>query len=229
MLLPRYYFADEFTDFDAEIEDCAGERVSFEAGEYLCPPGQALYNCYYITEGIARFSVLTDNAKDRTVAFWGVGSIFPIIATVQDFTLEPFLMLSAVTRVTALALTPDDIGHLCAIDSAFSVAVIDHYGRYTNLMLVRDVLLSDNTSMEKVCNFLYLFWENNPSRSMDLPLSQDDIASITGLTRVQVTHVCADLREEGTISTARRKITILDVGKLKQHCLALTDPSKLTE
>jgi len=220
MLLPRFRFSGEFTEFEDAIR-AFGVRTTFDAGDYLCPPGEALDRCYYLLGGTARMSVLTDNDKDLVIGLWSAGSLFPLVATEQEFTLEPFVTLKALTAVETLVLTADDIRSLCRTNPDFAIATIDHYCRYTNLMLVRDILLTVNSSLEKVCNFLYLYWYNDPDRSDILPLTQDEIAGITGLTRVQVTRVITELRDEGVVATARGKVSLLDVNALKSHCLSL--------
>ncbi len=52
-------------------------------------------------------------------------------------------------------------------------------------------------------------------RSVDVRLSQEELASATGLSRSAVAAELADLRKRGLVATARRRVVILDVDGLR--------------
>ena len=228
MLLPRYYFSDEFSQFESRLLECGGIRESFPKGEYLCGPGNMLRDGYVILDGIARLSVMTDVGKNLTIGFWGKGSYFPIIVSEQQFTLEPYFNFVAMTDLETIAIAPEGVCMACERYPDFSIAVINHYCKFANLLLVRNILSAESTSMSKVCNFLYLYWYNSEEHNPVIALSHDEIASITGLTRVQVTRVLSFLRDEKTIETSRGKVRILDIEGLQRHCLDLVNVDSST-
>jgi DNA-binding transcriptional regulator LsrR (DeoR family) len=51
--------------------------------------------------------------------------------------------------------------------------------------------------------------------TLQLPLTQTDIADTLGLTAVRVNRVLQDLRREGLITLAHRRLTIHHVGRLQ--------------
>ena len=51
---------------------------------------------------------------------------------------------------------------------------------------------------------------------IDLHLTQDDLASLSGTTRETVNRVLAHLREQGVIRVERARISILDLAQLEQ-------------
>jgi len=52
----------------------------------------------------------------------------------------------------------------------------------------------------------------------DLPLTQTELADILGMTSVHVNRVLRDLREAGLVVFKHRRLTILDVERLKAYC-----------
>jgi CRP/FNR family transcriptional regulator, cyclic AMP receptor protein len=50
---------------------------------------------------------------------------------------------------------------------------------------------------------------------IDLPLSQDEIADWTGLSRPAVARALADFRRDGLVTTGRRSVTLADPGRLE--------------
>lgn len=124
MLLPRYLFNNEFTRHEKAFRECGGEERLFSAGEFMCHPSKMLYDSYYIISGISKLSLLTDNAKELVIAFYGEGSIFPLITSQQEFTLEPHILLTATTKTKALAIPPQGMRMMTEKYPDFSVAEI---------------------------------------------------------------------------------------------------------
>lgn len=51
-----------------------------------------------------------------------------------------------------------------------------------------------------------------------LLLSQEELAELVGMSRVNLTRHIGRLREEGVIDTARKQIRILDLETLMRYC-----------
>ena len=81
-----------------------------------------------------------------------------------------------------------------------------------------------NDSYQKVCNFLCLFQYYQPEKTKAVPSTQEELASITGLTRVQIARVTARPRDSGIIDSSRRKIHIIDIDTPRKSCLSLIQP-----
>ena len=53
---------------------------------------------------------------------------------------------------------------------------------------------------------------------MTIEMTQEEIADILGMSRVQITRELADLRSRGILSTARGKLIITDLPALASLC-----------
>ena len=71
----------------------------------------------------------------------------------------------------------------------------------------------------KLCNLLYLLTMNQPSNSgLVIEMTQEDIADILGMSRVQITRELTDLRNRKVISTNRGRLIITDLPALVSMC-----------
>ena len=126
MILPRYYFSDEFTKFEPQLMEL-GQIIEFQEGEYLSAPDELMSMCYYIKKGIARFSILNDEGDENIIMFFGPGSINPCVCGEYEFTLERYIIVKAITKVTAIAFPPAVAIQMLNAYGKFGVTAIHHY------------------------------------------------------------------------------------------------------
>lgn len=223
MQLPRYFFENEFTVFEQDIIDQGAIQVNFMPGEYLSAPLELMEKCYYIKSGLAKLCILNDVGNVNSIMLFGPGEINPCVCGTYAFTLERYITVQAMTHVITFALSSEKVNYLMTKDYRFSAAVVEHYCRIANLMMVKDMLSNGVDSQSRVCNFLYLFSLNNPSPGKYIKLTQDDIASFVGLSRIQVARILGRLRAEEIIETRREMLRIIDLLKLKSKCSSIIE------
>lgn len=73
-----------------------------------------------------------------------------------------------------------------------------------------------------MCNFLYLWNLNRGGSDPRSFLSQEEVAAIVGLSRVQVARVFGRLRQEGLLTTGRHWFRVMDMDRLRRECAELT-------
>jgi CRP-like cAMP-binding protein len=56
-------------------------------------------------------------------------------------------------------------------------------------------------------------------QTIDFPLTQNDLAEATGVTPVHLNRTLQELRRQGLIELRAKRLTILDLGRLKQMSL----------
>lgn len=72
---------------------------------------------------------------------------------------------------------------------------------------------------EKLCNLLYLFSKDSPDGNPNhIDLTQDNIADILTINRVNAAKCISRLRDEGIIVSHRKWIEITDPEALERYC-----------
>lgn len=215
MLYPKYYFSDEFADFEAVFKKHGAKPLSFKKGDRLKGPAQYLDSCYYVRNGYCSVTIWHDSGNERLVGFWGPGSIYPLITSENHYFLETALDVKAIVDMEVLSLDVACVKASIEDDPRIAFAAIDHYGAYTNLLKFEAAAQSYEDALMRVCNILYIRYDSFLEDSVRL--TQQDIASMAGLRRESVVKVLRHLRNEGIVST-HGGLAIQDPDRLLSLC-----------
>jgi CRP-like cAMP-binding protein len=206
--------ADEATDLRA----CAITR-RFRRGATLMSQGEAPGRVLAIESGRAKVTAITEEGREFVLAFEGPGDLLgelsalggsPRVATVRA--LEP---------VSALAISSGDFE-----------AFLDSHPRVA-LVILRVVIArlreADRQQVEfaayqtvtrvarRLIELATRYGEQADGKiTIELPISQEELAGWAGASREAITKALHDLRDAGLIETRRRHITLLDPEQLGQ-------------
>ena len=101
MLIPRYYFADDFRKFyDYFLSQPHTERL-FHKGDYLWKPGQPYDRVQYYVSGAAINFSDHESGRRKIISFHGAGTVFPGYHT-TDFKIELSLTTMALSEMKIL-------------------------------------------------------------------------------------------------------------------------------
>ena len=218
MLMPRYYFAGDFSSFyDYFLSQPHSER-QFRKGEYLWKPGQPYDRIHYFLSGAAVNFAGHESGRRRIISFHGPGTLFPGYHT-TDFKIELSLATEALSEVKVLEFTVPQFQRMFRLNPALADRVVNWYAMYVNRFLFETVHQEFNSSQVKLCNLLYLLTAHQPANSGPvIEMTQEDIADILGMSRVQVTRELTALRRRGILSTTRGRLTVVDLPALEALC-----------
>ena len=94
---------------------------------------------------------------------------------------------------------------------------------YINRFLFEIVHQEYNPSFVKICNLLYLLTVNQPACSgLVIDMTQQELAEILGLSRIQLTRGLSELRKQNIISTSRGNVHVIDLPALATLCSSET-------
>ena len=94
---------------------------------------------------------------------------------------------------------------------------------YINRFLFEIVHQEYNPSFVKICNLLYLLTINQPACSgLVIDITQEELAEILGLSRIQLTRGLSELRRQNIISTSRGKVHVINLPALASLCSSET-------
>ena len=222
MLTPRYFFADDFRQFYEYFLSQPHTARTFHKGNYLWKPGQPYEKIHYIISGSAIHFADHENGRRKIISFHGAGTVFPGYRQ-YDYKIELALITAALSDMTVLEFTKDQFQKMFETNTALSEQVVNWYSMYINRFLFEIVHQEYNPSFVKICNLLYLLTINQPTCSgLVIDMTQEDLAEILGLSRIQLTRGLSDLRKQNIISTTRGKVHVIDLPALASLCSSET-------
>lgn len=218
MLTPRYYFAEDFLEFYDYFCAQPHLRRTFQKGELLWQPGQPHDRVQYYISGASVNFAQHESGRRRIISFHGAGTLFPGYHTV-DFHIELSLITAALSEVQVLEFTIPQFQAMFRSNPALADSVVNWYARYVNRFLFESTHQEFNSSRVKLCNLLYLLTANQPAGAgLVIEMTQEDLADILGLSRVQITRELTALRAMGVLSTNRGRLTVIDLPALAALC-----------
>ena len=218
MLVPRYYFADDFCAFyQYFLSQPHTERI-FQKGDYLWKPEQPYDRIQYYVSGASVHFSDHESGHRKIISFHGPGTIFPGYHT-TDFRIELSLSTTALSNIKVLEFTIPQFKAMFESNAALAENVVNWYSKYVNRFLFETIHQEFNSSQVKLCNLLYLLTMNQPANSgLTIEMTQENIADLLGMSRVQITREVTDLRSKGILATARGRLTVTDIRALASLC-----------
>ena len=218
MLTPRYLFTGDFAAFEACFRAQPHRERTFRKGDYLWAPGEPFRELYYILSGVAQTCTAHETGRRKITSFHGSGTVFPGYHQ-QDFRIESSIVTVALTDIQALEFTKEQFRLMFERNDRLNAQVVEWYASYVNLLLYETAHQEYNSTFLKLCNLLYLL----PTRqsvpdSCVIDMTQDDLADILGVSRVQLTRGLSVLRGKDIIRTHRGRIEIADRPALARYC-----------
>lgn len=218
MLTPRYLFTDDFRPFYDYFLSQPHIKKTFRKGEYLWKPGQPYEKIHYIISGVEMHYADHENGKRKIISFHGAGTVFPGYRQ-NDYKMELSLVTAALSEMEVLEFTISQFQTMFESNTKLSEQVINWYSMYVNLFLFETVHQEYNSSLVKICNLLYLLTGNRSGGSAPaVDMTQDELAEILGLSRVQLTRGLSELRQRHIISTSRGKVCVINLPELAKLC-----------
>ena len=205
MLMPRYFFSDDFQQFYEYFLSQPHSQKTFHKGEYLWKPGQPYEKIHYIISGAAIHLADHESGRRRIISFHGAGTVFPGYRQ-YDYKIELSLVTIALSDMKVLEFTKEQFQNMFETNFLFEIVHQEY-----------------NPSFVKICNLLYLLTINQPSCSgLVIDMTQEELSEILGLSRIQVTRGLSELRNQNIISTTRGKVHVVDLPALASLCSSET-------
>jgi CRP/FNR family cyclic AMP-dependent transcriptional regulator len=174
---------------------------------------------FYLKNGFARLYSISENGRELTLNIFSPGSFFPMIWALgnipnsyfyQAITPTEFYRLPKNVVIEFIQKNPDVLFDL----NRRILRGMD--GLLTNI----DHLLSGNSKNRIVAGLLILakrFGEKNKNGKtvITIPLTHQDLANLSGLTRETTSLILENLEKEGIIIFNRHQIIITDMKKVE--------------
>lgn len=212
METPRYFFTGDFGAFHEYFLAAPHRRRTFARGEYLWEPGEPFGSLHYFLSGAARCCVEHESGRRKIVSFHGTGTLFPVYHE-RAFRIERAITTEALSCVETLEFSLDDFRAMLSENAALAFALVEWYASYVNLLLYDAAHQEYNGSFIKLCNLLYLLDDRSLER-----ITQEELADMLALSRVNLTRGLSSLRRGGVIKTSRGCVKVLAREALARLC-----------
>jgi len=185
------------------------DPVHFRKGQVLFSQGRRTHpGFYWLKTGRVKFSLLTNEGAERVVGFAGEGAIFGEESILDGEGCA--VMGQALTSGVAYLFSWSSATRLLRAEPDLAIVLLEAMARKLHLSLK----LIEEMSFLGVRDRVVQTIARLAGEARFLDLSHQELAGLVGASRVMVSHVLAELREEGLIEQRRRRLVILDPERL---------------
>ncbi|MFW5488197.1 MAG: Crp/Fnr family transcriptional regulator [Desulfovibrio sp.] len=186
-------------------------RIAYQKGDYVFEAGDDSDNFYMVEEGRVTLSKTAPSGKVFTymIAVRGM-----TLNGVTSFRSGPRVFSARVAEKTTLLAIPSKVFREWVLENPDVAAAI--YGVLARLLdgaYSRILDIIDESAEKRVLNSLAML---SARIGLELPLTNNDVAEMTGVTRETAARIISRLQEAGLLSKARGTIRILDIDQLKE-------------
>jgi CRP-like cAMP-binding protein len=167
--------------------------------------------------GRAKLTQATPEGHDALLRFVGPGEIFGPTATLKD-RLYP-VSAQAVSRCSALAWEGRTMVHLIEEHPRIAINVIEDLSAHIEELRHRYLELATERVERRVAHALlrlaeHAGWNTREGVLIDVPLSRQDLAEMTGSTIYTVSRLLREWQRQGLVSAGRQRVAIVQPQRL---------------
>jgi global nitrogen regulator NtcA len=194
----------------------------FERGKTIFFPGDPAERVYFLLKGAVKLSRVYEAGEEITVALLRENSVFGVLSLLTGHRSDRFYHAVAFTPVELLSAPIEQVEQALKEKPELS------------MLMLRGAFLADFTDRDddrnlgspdmgsRLVSFLLILCRDfgvpgAEGITIDLKLSHQAIAEAIGSTRVTVTRLLGDLRDEKMISIHKKKITVHNPVALSQQ------------
>jgi len=207
------FFTDEGCIKRSEMET-VGSTVRFSRNETIYTKGDAARYSYKVIEGAVRLSRIFADGRRQIVNFFLPDETFGI-----ELSDEYSATAEAVGEVVALRCPRLCISQMSEGDPDIGQKRLAMFSKSLAAAERHVAMLGHQSAKERVASFfmaLEMQRRGDGSRTLDLPLSRQDLADYLGLTIETTCRALSELKRQEIISTpSRRRIVIRDLDGLQ--------------
>lgn len=180
----------------------AGRRRRFRKGEALYRQGVASGKFFFIVEGLVQVSIIREDGTELLLEFMGPHTICGEAAAFDG--LPRFSSAFAAEETHAVEFDAEDMEEVFRAHPGFALALLQVTSLKQRILALRlEQLVSrepEGRIMELLRRLAGMFSTEHPEgRMLVTKLTHEEIAAMTGTSRVTVTRTLQRLREQGVI------------------------------
>ncbi|MEB3233326.1 MAG: global nitrogen regulator NtcA [Leptolyngbyaceae bacterium] len=212
--------ADIFRRLSGSIFPATAEP--YERGKTIFFPGDPAERVYFLTKGAVKLSRVYEAGEEITVALLRENSVFGVLSLMTGNRSDRFYHAVAFTPVELLSVPIEHMQK--ALKEHPELALVMLQGLSSRILQTEMMIetLAHRDMGSRLVSFLLILCRDfgipsSDGVTIDLKLSHQAIAEAIGSTRVTVTRLLGDLRQEHMISIHKKKITVHNPMNLSQQ------------
>ena len=195
---------------------------SYERNKTIFFPGDPAERVYFLTKGAVKLSRVYEAGEEITVALLRENSVFGVLSLITGDRSDRFYHAVAFTPVELISIQADQMNQALKEHPELSTMMLR--GLSSRILQTEMMIetLAHRDMGSRLVSFLLILCRDfgipsSEGITVDLKLSHQAIAEAIGSTRVTVTRLLGDLREQSMISIHKKKITVHDPVTLSQQ------------
>jgi global nitrogen regulator NtcA len=186
---------------------------TFERGKTIFFPGDPAERVYFLLKGAVKLSRVYEAGEEITVALLRENSVFGVLSLVTGQKSDRFYHAVAFTTVELLSTSIKQFEE--SLSTQPDLAMLMLQGLSSRILQTEMMIetLAHRDMASRLVSFLLILCRDfgvptADGIQIDLKLSHQAIAEAIGSTRVTVTRLLGDLRQDELISIKKKKITV---------------------
>jgi global nitrogen regulator NtcA len=195
---------------------------TFERGKTIFFPGDPAERVYFLLKGAVKLSRVYEAGEEITVALLRENSVFGVLSLITGQRSDRFYHAVAFTPVELVSAPSDQVEQALKENPDLSMLMLR--GLSSRILQTEMMIetLAHRDMGSRLVSFLLILCRDfgvptSEGIRIDLKLSHQAIAEAIGSTRVTVTRLLGDLRQENMISIYKKKITVHNPIALSQQ------------
>ncbi|MDJ0897833.1 MAG: global nitrogen regulator NtcA [Xenococcus sp. MO_188.B8] len=186
---------------------------SFERGKTIFFPGDPAERVFFLVKGAVKLSRVYEAGEEITVALLRENSVFGVLSLITGQKSDRFYHAVAFTPVELLSSPIEQVERALKENPELSMLMLR--GLSSRILQTEMMIetLAHRDMASRLVSFLLILCRDfgvptSEGIRIDLKLSHQAIAEAIGSTRVTVTRLLGDLRDQEMISIHKKKITV---------------------
>ncbi len=196
---------------------------TYERGKTIFFPGDPAERVYFLLKGAVKLSRVYEAGEEITVALLRENSVFGVLSLLTGQRADRFYHAVAFTPVELLSIPIEQMEK--ALQEHPDLSMVLLRGLSSRILQTEMMIetLAHRDMGSRLVSFLLILCRDfgvpgiEGGITIDLKLSHQAIAEAIGSTRVTVTRLLGDLRQEQMISIHKKKITVHNPVALSQQ------------
>jgi CRP/FNR family cyclic AMP-dependent transcriptional regulator len=203
----------------------AGHRRGWAAGEVLFREGDTAGSALVIVSGLVKIGKRGQGGDELILSLCGPGDLLGEVTAVQGATRSADVV--ALQDVEAMVVAVADLRGLLTRYPPIALVLLELALRRLRLADQRRLEFASAESLPRVTSRLLELAERfgvgapDGALVVDMPISQEELASWAAASRESTARALRTLRELGLIETRRKRMVVLDADGLRQHASRL--------